>query len=230
MMGVQYINYGSFDQTDEIGTEIGTFTAQEAAISIIYSHSFSRKFTMAATIKPIFSKLAEYSSWGLAMDMGACYRSGNQRFVAGMVVRNIGAQVKRFDEAEDSESLNTDMRIGLTYKAEHAPFRLTFTLKDIFHWDLSVDRSNKISFADNLFRHTILGVEFVPSERVFVAFGYNHRVRKENRDSSVGGGAGLSWGLGFRVAKIDISYGMGKYHTAGAANSITLSTNFDRFR
>ncbi len=229
MVGVQYINYGSFDQTDEIGTEIGTFTAQEVAVNFIYSHSFSHNYTMAATFKPIYSKLAEYNSFGLAMDMGGYYTSDNKRFRVGAVIRNLGAQIKRFDDAEDHERLNTDMRIGLSYKAEYAPFRITATLKDIFHWDLSPDRNNKISFADNLFRHTIIGIEFVPSERIFAAFGYNHRVRRENRDSSVGGAAGLSWGLGFRVAKFDISYGMGKYHTAGAANSITIATNFDRF-
>ncbi len=226
---VQYINYGTFDETSEDGTEMGTFSAQEVALYLTYSRSFSTQFTLAATLKPIFSRLAEYGSVGLAMDMGAFYRSVNKRFVAGVVIRNVGAQIKRFDDAESNEHLYTDMRIGFAYKAEHAPFRLTMTMKDLFHWNLSVNSNNNISFGDNLLRHIILGVEFIPSDKVFAAIGYNHRIRKENRDSSVGGAAGISWGLGFRIAKIDIAYAMGKYHTAGAANSITLSTNINRF-
>lgn len=229
MLAVQYVNYGTFDETDEEGTNIGTFTAQETALHLTYSRTLSPTFTMAATLKPIFSSLAEYKSCGLAMDMGAYYRASNGRFRAGLVVRNVGAQITNYSGEDVDEKLYTDLRIGISYKAEHAPFRITTTLKDLFHWDLSVDRSNKISFGDNLMRHFIFGVEFVPSEKIFAAFGYNHRLRKENRDSSVGGAAGISWGVGFRIAKIDIAYGMGKYHTAGAANSITLSTNINRF-
>jgi len=228
-LGVQYINYGSFDWTDENGDELGTFNAQDVSVSLIYARTFSRNLSMAATLKPVFSRLHEYGSFGLAMDMGMMYKSDNDRFRVGLVLRNVGGQIKRYDADEHDEDLNTDMRIGIVYKPEHAPFRFNFTLKDIFHWDLSTDRSNRISFGDNLMRHMLIGIEFVPVKSFFVGFGYNQRVRKENRDSSTGGTAGFSWGCGFRVAKIDISYARAKYHLAGSSNSITLSTNINRF-
>ncbi|MCQ2203826.1 MAG: PorV/PorQ family protein [Bacteroidales bacterium] len=217
------------DETDEYGVNMGTFNVQEAAIYLTYSRKMAPGLTMAATLKPIISKFAEYNSFGLAMDMGLTYRVMEDRLRAAIVLRNLGGQIKRYDGDEANEHLDTDMKIGVVYKPLHAPFRFTMTLKDLFHWDLSIDRKKKIDFGDNLLRHLIMGVEFVPTRNVFVAFGYNHRQHKENRDSAVGGAAGISWGLGVRVAKIDISYGMGKYHTAGAANSITLSTNINRF-
>lgn len=228
-VGIQYVNYGSFDWTDENGDELGSFNAQDVAVSLTYARSFSPNFTMAATLKPIFSRLHDYGSFGLAMDMGATYVSDNDRFRAGVVVRNVGAQIKRYDSEEHDEHLNTDMRIGLSFRPEHAPFRVALTLKDIFHWDLSVNRYHPISFGDNLMRHLLLGVEFVPVKSFFVGFGYNQRVRKENRDASTGGAAGFSWGCGFRVARIDISYARAKYHLAGSSNSITISTNLNRF-
>lgn len=228
-VGVQYMNYGSFDWTDEEGDELGHFKAQDVAVYLTYARSFTSRFTLAATLKPIFSRLHDYGSFGLAMDMGATYRSESDRLRAGIVIRNLGTQVKRYDADEHDENLNTDMRIGVTLRPEHAPFRLSFTLKDIFHWDLSYDRLHKISFGDNLMRHLLVGLEFVPVQNFYIGMGYNQRVRKENRDSSTGGAAGLSVGCGFRVARIDIGYARAKYHLAGSANSITISTNINRF-
>lgn len=78
-------------------------------------------------------------------------------------------------------------------------------------------------------RHILIGAEFVPIRNFFVGFGYNQRQRKEARQSSSGGAAGFSWGCGLRIYKIDIAYGCGRYHLAGAANSISISTNLNRF-
>lgn len=228
-IAIQYVNYGSFDEIDEWGCNQGKFIAQDAAVYMSCSRSLTPSFSMGASIKPIFGRYAEYGSVGIAMDLGCYYHHNNGRFRLGATIRNLGAQIKRFDDAEANEHLYTDMRIGLSYKAEHAPFRFTVSMKDIFHWNLATNRQKGISFGDNLFRHFVIGTEFIPTRNFYVAFGYNQRQHKENRDSQVGGAAGISWGLGLRVAKIDISYGMGKYHTAGAANSITLSTNLNRF-
>lgn len=227
-IGALYVNYGSFDWTDENGNELGDFSAQDAALHLTYSRAIAPQLQMAATIKPIFSKLHQYSSFGLAMDLGATYKSKSGRFKAGIVVRNIGAQLKRYDSNEMGD-LNTDMRIGFSIMPEHAPFRFTMSLKDIFHWDLSIDRQRKINAFDNILRHTAMGIEFIPHKTIFVAFGYNQRMRRELRESSTGGMAGFSWGVGFRAARIDISYAMMKYHIAGASNSLTLSTNLNRF-
>lgn len=226
--GVQYISYGEFERTDEYGNDLGTFGANETAIYLAYSRPMSRGLHIGATIKPIFSKLDDYSSFGIAMDMGATYRSANGRFRASAVIRNVGAQVTTYLDDSQHESLNTDMRIGIAYKPEHAPFRFTLTLKDLFHWDLSTGR-NKINAGDNIMRHVVAGAEFLPFRNFFVGFGYDHRARKECRTSDTGGAAGLSWGFGLRLFRIDIAYACGKYHIAGAANSISLSTNFNRF-
>lgn len=228
-LGVQYINYGSFDWTDEDENDLGTFKAQEAAIYMSYARKMTPHLTLAATLKPIFSKLESYGSFGLAMDMGAMYTSESRLLTAGILIRNLGAQVTKYHEDGEHESLNTDMRIGMTYKPEYAPFRFSLTMKDIFHWDLSTDRENSIDWGDNLMRHLVWGLEIIPIRNFFVGFGYNQRVRKELRSSGAGGMAGFSWGFGLRILKIDIAYGMRRYHLAGSANSISVSTNLNRF-
>lgn len=227
--GVQYVNYGSFDRTNEYGEDLGTFSANDAAIYLTYSRQMTPTISMGATVKPIFSHMEDYNSFGLAMDLGAYYRAENGRFRAGLVVKNIGGQIKRYDADAHDDDMSQDILIGISAKPEHAPFRLTVTMKDLLHWYLAIDRKKKIAFGDNLMRHMLIGGEFIPGKAFYVAVGYNHRQRKEGRDAQTGGSAGISWGCGIRIAKIDISYGWSKYHLAGASNSITISTNINRF-
>ena len=227
--GVQYINYGQFDRTDEDWNELGTFGAQEAAIYLSCARQLTPSLRVGATLKPIFSSFDKYRSFGIAMDMGAYYTMLEGDLQAGLVIRNVGGQITAYDDDGDHKSLNTDMRIGVAYKLEHAPIRITTSLKDIFHWKISTDNDNKISFADNLMRHLIFGVEFMPIRNFFVGAGYDQRQRKETRAASSGGAAGFSWGCGLRVYKIDIAYGYRKYHLAGGANNISISTNLGRF-
>lgn len=227
--GVQYINYGQFDRTDEDRNELGTFGAQEAAIYLTASRQMTPWLRIGATVKPVFSHFDTYNSFGIAMDMGAYYTSPDGSLQAGLVIRNVGGQISSYDPDAQRKPLNTDIRIGAAYKLEHAPIRVTTTLKDIYHWKISTDNDNKISFGDNLMRHMLIGVEFMPIRNFFVGVGYDQRQRKETRSSASGGAAGFSFGCGLRVYKIDIAYGYRKYHLAGASNTISISTNLGRF-
>ncbi len=228
-VGVNYINYGTIEGMDEEENYLGVYRSQEAAIYLSYGRALTPHWQIGATLKPVFSSFAGYSSVALAMDMGARYVSESKLFTAGIVFSNIGGQISAYHDDASHEQLDADMRIGITAKPEHAPFRFSLTLKDMFHWDLSIDRSRPISFGDNLLRHTVWGVEFLPIRNFFVGFGYNHRMRKELRESSTGGACGISWGFGLRVFKIDIAYGNARYHKAGSDNVISISTNLDRF-
>lgn len=225
--GVQYINYGSFDWTTDDEQILGTFNAQEVALYLSVARRMTPGWTLGVTVKPIFSKFEQYNSLGLAMDMGAMYRGENRRFTFGVVLRNVGGQIKTYHSDSNHESLYTDMRLGISYKPEHAPFRFTFTMKDLFHWDLSTNKDKELHWGDNLMRHVVLGAEFMPIRNFFVAVGYDQRKRRELRDNY--GAAGISWGFGLRVFKIDVAYACGKYHMAGAQNSISISSNLNRF-
>ena len=65
--GIHYINYGTFDQTDELGESLGTFRASEYALNLFYSRGFlDSALTTGINLKPIFSSLEQYTSFGLA--------------------------------------------------------------------------------------------------------------------------------------------------------------------
>lgn len=228
-IGFNHIGYGTMDEYDIDGNRLGTFGAGETAISLTYSRPLTPHWQIGATLKPIFSTFANYSSAAIAMDMGVRYTSANELLTVGAVLSNLGAQIKTYHTDANAESLYHDLRVGLSYKAEHAPLRFTLTFRDLLHWDQSLDSEREIETMDNVMRHVMLGLELMPIRNFFVGVGYNHRMRKELRESDTGGAAGISWGFGLRIKKIDIAYGCGKYHAAGANNVISISTDIQRF-
>lgn len=226
--GLLYANYGDFDRTDAEGAELGKFTAHETAVYLSISRQMAPWLRLGATVKPAFSKMADELSVGLAMDLGANLSFCDSRMQVGAVVRNAGAVVKKYTPGDATKPLPLDVKLSFTYKPEHAPFRFLLTLKDLTEWDLSTT-SKKIDAGDNILRHTLIGLEFVPFKAFYFSVGYDQRKRREMTDSEAGGMAGISWGAGLNVAKISIQYSHNRYHEAGTLNSITLSTNWRKW-
>ena len=69
-LGVQYINYGSFDERDATDLHLGVFTAQETAVSLMYAYRFNRLFTVGASFKQVMSAMEKYQSYGILFDLG----------------------------------------------------------------------------------------------------------------------------------------------------------------
>lgn len=228
-VGVVYAGYGDFVRTDDTGAELGQFSANEGALYAGYTRQLAPWLRLGASFKPVFSKMADYTSFALAMDMGATFSFAQGRLNTSVVVRNAGGIVKRYSADSAAKPLPLDVKVGLCYKPEHAPFRLFLTLKDLTQWDLSTRRDKSLNAGDNILRHTLVGLEFVPVRAFYASVGYDHRRRREMVDTEAGGMAGISWGLGLHVAKIDIQYAHSRYHAAGSLNSITLATNWRRW-
>lgn len=226
--GLLFANYGQFDRTDADGVESGDFRAHETSLYISLSKEFAPWLSLGATFKPAFGRMADNTSAAIAMDFGADLTFASGRMKVGAVVRNAGAVIKKYTPDDTRKSLPTDIKLTFAYKAEHAPFRFLFTLKDLTEWDLST-YGTKIDVGDNILRHTLIGIEFAPVKAFYFSVGYDHRKRKEMTDSGAGGLAGMSWGTGINIAKISIQYSHNRYHKAGSLNSITLSTNWRKW-
>ncbi len=237
-IGIHSIGYGDFQRADEEGNIQGTFKAAEYAIQLSYAKMLSTKFRAGISIKPIISNFEQYNSFGLAADIAMMYISEDKLFSAGIVAKNIGSQISTYNETY--ESIPTDLQIGISKKLAHAPFRLTLTAQDLFDWNLTYDvadgsgetiedEGNSGNGFDQLMRHMVCGVEFVPSKNFFIDFGYNHRRRKELALSSKMSTVGFSWGFGLKVYKFKFAYGSARYHLAGSSNHFSLSAKLSDF-
>jgi hypothetical protein len=228
--GLTYLNYGSFKETDEAGNITGTFTASEYALSMIYSGQLDSVFSFGVNLKPILSHLESYTSFGIALDMGASWHSSNNRTSAGFVIKNIGFEITTY-AGETREKLPFEIQAGISHRLEHAPFRFSLTLRHLERFDLTYDYSTAGSstgsstsgdFGENVFRHMIFGAELIPHKNFYFSAGYNYQRRRELQVESSASTVGFSWGFGIRTSYLGLGFGRATFHLAGASTHVTL--------
>lgn len=241
-VGMTYLNYGSFTEADASGNITGTFGASEYALSLIYSKQVDSLFSLGINLKPVLSHLEKYTSFGFALDMGAAYNSKSNLFSAGIAIKNAGLQVTTYT-GETREKLPFEIEAGLSQKLAHAPFRLSFTLRHLEKYNLTYDYSDSTAaknyllsseFLENMMRHLIIGVEFMPHKNFYLSAGYNYQRRKELSVESKGSMAGFSWGFGINTSLLKIEFGRATYHIAGSSNNVSFIIRpdliYSRFR
>ena len=245
--GLNYIDYGKFLETDAGGNELGDFTAGEYAFVLGWGKSIDSLFSVGANLKPIYSNLYEYHSFGLAMDLAATYYNPKSNVGVSLIVKNIGTQLTTYVEGGEREPIPFEVQAGVSKKLKHVPIRLSIDLVQLQNWNLAFNDStyltntstkltdeekaerNKTSIWSEAFRHVVVGTEIIPSKSFSVRFGLNIKRRAELGLDDRAGLAGFSWGLGFRIKKFYFSYGSARYHLAGSSNHFTVSTNIGDF-
>jgi hypothetical protein len=241
--GIHYVNYGTFEQTDELGQVLGTFRASEYAINLVYARSIiDSVLTAGINLKPIYSVFERYTSFGLAADVGLTYHNSGTLTTVGLVAKNMGVQLSTYTGTR--ERLPFEIQAGITQGLEHAPFRFNMTYQNLERWDLSyelpedkgyispgeeVEPSGFDVFGDKLMRHLVFGVEFLVGKNFHAELGYNYKRRKEMKLAARPGMVGFSWGFGFRISKFHLAYGRSSYHLAGGTNHFSLTTNLSDF-
>lgn len=241
--GMHYVDYGTFDRTNELGENMGTFRAAEYALNLVYSRAIIDTFLRAGiNMKPIYSSFENYSSLGLAFDAGLVYHNPNTLTTIGLVAKNMGLQLTSYTGIR--EKLPFEIQFGITQGLAHAPFRFSIIYQNLERWNLTYDLDdsdgintigNEVEtggfdvFGDRLMRHLVLGVEFLLGENFHVDLGYNYKRRQEMKVVTYPGMVGFSWGFGFRISKFHIAYGRSSYHLAGGTNHFSLTTNLSEF-
>ena len=237
-LGLTYLNYGSFIETDASGIITGDFTAAEYAFSMIYSREIDSLFTVGVNLKPVLSHLEKYTSFGFAFDLGASWHTKSNLFSAGIVIKNAGYQVTTY-AGEPHEKLPFEIQAGISQRLAHAPFRFSLTLRHLEKFDLTYQYNDTVSagnntklssdFMENIMRHVILGAELIPHKNFYFSAGYNYQRRKELQVDSKVSTVGFSWGFGINTSLLNIEFGRATYHLAGSSSSISLILRPDLF-
>ena len=173
--GVQYVDYGEFQWTDETGFELGTFDASDNAVIIGAGREVYDRVSVGANLKMVFSQLESYNSFGLLGDLAATFTDTASRFTASLVFRNFGGQLTTY-EPENRENMPYDVQIGISKKLKHLPFRFSIIYHNLHRWNILYDDPNSEEdilflggeqpdqgnpFLDNLARHFIFNGEFL---------------------------------------------------------------------
>lgn len=235
-VGMHYINYGNFEETLANGQKTGaTFNAAEYALNLIWSYQTGR-LMYGVNLKPILSSFENYQSFGLAADLGVSLVSKSRLAMVSLVAKNIGSQITSYYDGADREAIPFDLQFGFSQKLQHAPIRLAATLQHLQKWDLSKPEEDNTgttttykedSFGKKLLRHTVLGVELLPSPNFTLRAGYNYQLRQEMKLDEKLSTVGFSWGFGFRISRFQLSYGSGRYHIGASSNLISVAINLN---
>ena len=241
--GVQYVDLGKFEGYDELGNFTEDFTAKDIALYMSYARRLDDYFTVGATFKPIFSSYERYTSFGIAFDAGINY--SRDLFSAGLVFRNMGAQLKAYypdEQGQHREPLLFDIQLGVSKKFAHAPIRISGTLNNLNRWNVAgyqtdktttnldgTTEEKKVKPVDMAFRHVVLGVELVPSDNFYIALGYNHRRNQEMTMEGFKSLAGFSAGAGLKLYKFHVGFGLTQFQVGNFAYQFSFSTDLNDF-
>jgi hypothetical protein len=230
--GIQYINYGSFIEANEFGDILGNFTAAEYTLNLSYSYNLDSTLSIGATLRPVYSVLERYTSWGIGSDFGIHYHPLGNRLTLTIVARNLGTQLTTY-ATPGREKLPFEVLAGMTLKLKHAPFRLHLTTRNLQRYNLRPASESALpanaGFLDKTgsvivhgLDHVLAGVEFVPGDLLAIRIGYNFLRRTELRMDDYGGATGFSFGAGLNLGRMTIDYALASYHVSGLTHSISL--------
>jgi hypothetical protein len=236
--GINYVNYGNFQGTDEAGNLTSDFTGSEMALSFGYSFMIPDvPIHFGANAKLISSTLESYNSFGGAVDLGALFIDERNDVNWAFVVRNIGTQFTSYSGTK--EKLPLEVLIGVSQEVENVPIRWHLTLENLQQWNIafsnparaigSIDGGStpeKVSFFNNALRHVIFGVELFPKKSFNVRLGYNFRRGEELRVLEQRNFSGISVGFGLKFNNLKFNYSYSRYTLAGNTSLFGLTINF----
>lgn len=209
--GITYMNYGSFEKFDEQSVSTGTFSANDIAFLVGYSNIYDSRFHYGANLKFIYSNIGEFSSTGVAVDLGAQYIIPSTMWNIGVSLLNLGTQMSKY--GSQSEDLPLDLRAGVSKRLEHLPLRIYFEFDDLAAEGDLMSRFENIS----------VGGEFELSKNVDLRIGYNNGHRQDLETGSSLGIAGFSAGLGVKfIENYSFDYSFNSMGNVGATHRIDV--------
>lgn len=241
---LRYFDYGSFQEIDETGIELGQFKAVDYELGLSFARAYKHGITYGATFKQVFSNMYRYFAYGAAIDLGAHYTSKNGNLRLGVTADDIGLKLIDYTSGHH-EWFPYSLNFGITKKFAEAPLIFAFQYSDLQRWDLAAvdqdalddakvnqltgERERSIVTFDNFARHLSASVLFVPSEKFNLILGYNFRRRLELAISERPALVGFSFGAQVKVKRFGIQYCITSYHLSGTSNHVGITTNLNEW-
>ncbi|PWV49556.1 type IX secretion system protein PorQ [Chitinophaga sp. S165] len=234
---VQYIDYGSVTQTDAAGNILGNFKPRDMAFQLTASRRYLERWYYGISIQYIQSSYQQYKASGLAVHVGLNYQDTAHHWQAGLVVRNMGTQIKTYTK-DNQEPLPFDLQIGISKKLENLPLQFSATIHHVHQFDVRYadpdfqegtiisdgdTTTNGGNTADKIFRHFILAAQWEIGRYIELTASYNHLRRQELGLPQQKGMSGFSGGLGIITRKLQLRYTRSWYQRSEALNQLGIN-------
>lgn len=213
--GIVYMNYGSFTRADELGNQLGTFSAGDLVLMAGYSNLLYESVNCGVNVKFIYSSIDGNSSSAVAFDAGVMYVIPAEQISIGASILNVGKSLKAY--VSTKEDLPLDVKIGISKRLEHLPLNINLNFHKLHQsTDNFFDRFSAFS----------IGGEFTISPSVRLRVGYNNERRRELKIGTSAGLAGFSVGGGLVLEPYKIDYSFSSLGQIGALHRITVGASF----
>jgi hypothetical protein len=242
---LKYINYGSFTETNSIGTVQGTFNALDYQLGVSYAYAPNPNFRLGAQLNLLGSQLERYAAFGVGANFSALVIHPNQLFCAAVGLRNFGFVFKNYT-TNTKANLPLDTYIALSYKLAHAPFRFHL----VGH---SLNNPNNIwldpnaqptydpltgdtipiytpNLGEKIANHLQFQLELVPKGAFQMRLGFDYNRRQQLKLNDFPGLAGFSLGTSLKIKRFDLDYAVQFYSKAGTIHCLGLSTDLNRWK
>ena len=210
----RFIDYGKMKETSSEGVILGDFSARDIALSGTFSYLLAENLTGGITGRFIASYIGGYDSYAAGVDLGLNYYNPNNEWSVSAVVKNLGGQLKAYDEEYDK--IPTDVCIGVSKKIDRAPFRLSLTMVGLNHK------------YDKFISHFVAGIDVLLSRSIYLCGGYNFRRANEMKikggeEDESSHGAGISLGGGLQLERFKMQLAYAKYHVSSSSLTINVA-------
>ena len=110
--GIDAVNYGTFDATDEVGNTISNFNASQQIATFAMSKYLGQDFTLGSNIRLLNSYLESYHSVVLSSNISTTYNNKQKSFTSTLLFKNIGRPIKSY--TSEKEDLPFEIQLGLS--------------------------------------------------------------------------------------------------------------------
>jgi len=236
-ISLRYMDYGNMEERASDATLLGSFNSRDFLLTVGKSYTIG-VITLGANLKFMGSNMDSYTSYASAVDVGALFKHPEKEFTVGLAVKNYGKFHKQYTEFSN-DSLPFDVQMGLSYKPEHAPLRVSVTAHHLTRWNIVYNDPNspdkvdengkpiekKVKNAERLLRHFNLALEIFPVRFVQLRVAYNYLMSRELSHTDGISTAGLSVGGSVRVDRFEGAYTYSIVHRAGGMNVFTVNVD-----
>ncbi|MBN2012358.1 PorV/PorQ family protein [candidate division KSB1 bacterium] len=211
-LGINYIDYGEFDETDSQGEKLGTtFNANTMVLTASYARqAVIENMFVGVSAKYIRSVIQSFSSTAAAVDVGVIYRVPfTEDLDIGLSVLNIGNTMSAF--IEEKSKLPQKIVAGFSKQLAHLP--LLFNLNGY-----KVSNDEDFQF--------VVGGELNVATGVFLRFGFDSIGRDAHVNSDLDKLAGVSAGFGFNRNEYHLDYAISSLGEVGSLNRVSFTYIF----
>ena len=208
-IGVNYINYGAFDEATAYGELTGeTFRAAD----FVFTAGFGRKafnwLSLGANVKYARSEIWDRVATAYALDMGLLIFTPWDNTKIGFTACNIGKTIEGYYDYQDKLPLT--YKLGVSKPLAHLPLVILLQLEQA--------QDNDLYFA--------AGGEFTISEIFLLRLGWNSHGADQRVDSNNDIFAGVSGGFGFAVSGVFFDYAVNSWGELGTLMRFTIGGKF----